>query len=85
MPPLGVLKVLVSSSDRSGSSDRRGDPDGEVELEISTTRGSWCTNLYFLLGTEEKPHSWSTILPATCGPTQTLQSTIQTISPFASR
>lgn len=61
--------------------------DGIEELGVtSTTRGSWCTNLYLrpgLLGV--KPHSRSTIRPATPWLIQTLQSMIHITSPFASR
>ena len=59
---------------------------------ISVTRGSWCTNLYFFTEPlvfdsvgDVKPHSRSTIRPATSRPTQTLQSRIQMMSPLASR
>ncbi len=54
--------------------------------ETSTTNGSWCTNLYFLPGAVGvKPHRRSTMRPATGGAIQTLQSTIHTTSPLASR
>lgn len=66
-------------------------------VEMSTTRGSWCTNLYLRFGFAvwvadrilvaggEKPQRRSTIRAATGGDIQTLQSIIHTISPLASR
>lgn len=58
---------------------------GEAEV-TSTTRGSWCTNLYLIpLLLVPKPQRRSTMRPATPSPTHTLQSMIHIMSPFASR
>lgn len=69
-------------------------------METSTTRGSWCTNLYFRGRVRgfacfpvyvyfdvrgAKPQRRSTMRAATGGDTQTLQSMIHIMSPFASR
>ncbi len=89
-------KRMVRGS--AGGPDESEDVDwGEGVVEMSTTRGSWCTNLYLrpgfvmlfldgvLLVGAVRPHRRSTIRAATGGDVQTLQSIIQTMSPLASR
>ena len=77
--------TLIFSSCSSDS--RPCDSSPALASTLSTTRGSWCTNLYgvTLVPSVLYPQSLSTILPATPFPTQTLQSMIQMRSPFASR